>query len=150
MDRQGIEQLVRQRRAALPTVGREVRLEAGSEARRGEPPDDRAAPLPIDLDRHVDERGGEGGRARDPSEDAAPGDRLEDAQGQGARPGAVIADDEPAGRTEPSVDLVELAGDRGSEDRMGLGRRQEVAGAGWLDRPTSGSSPAQARTGPWP
>ena len=82
----------------------------------------------LDLDRHVPDRQCERRRPGDASQPSPPRDRLEDRQGQAPGARAVLAHDEPVRSTETTVDLVELAGDRRAEDRMGLRGGQEVAG----------------------
>ena len=118
VDGQRVEDLVREHdtreRAVLAR-----RRDAVREAGRGQPLAERLEAPRIDLDGHVPEHG-EQLRPR-------PLEPAQDGLGQGPGAGSVLADDERGGAIQAFPDLDQLIGQRLPEDRVRLGRCQEVA-----------------------
>ena len=92
----------------------------------------------LDLDRLVADRGRE-------VRSLAP-QAVEDRQRQRAGPRAVLAEDERVRATEALPGVRDGPGERRAEDRMGLGRGQEVAVAAGPRRVGRGSSRRPGRT----
>ena len=80
----------------------------------------RGVPAWLDLDRVVAQAG-----SRGPGRSAR--QAIEDRDRERAGPGAVLAEDERLRPTEPVPGVRDRPGEGGPEDRVGLGRGQEVA-----------------------
>ncbi len=124
MHREGVEDLVRDHGTGLLAFGRcwaVVDLRGQSEL--AEPRAERLHARRLDLDRPIAD-GVEQRRVR-------LAQRVQQARGEGARPGAVLADHERRGAVKRVPRLLEEPSDRRAEDRMRLWRGQKVAGASW-------------------
>src|SRR5262245_19790506 len=117
MDGQRVEELVGENRTGLRT--RPERLEPVGEPEVAEAPPERLEPRAGDVHWLVAERLEQVRRG--------PAQTVQDSLGEGTASGAMLADDEPRRPPERNPDRLEMASDRPAEDRMALGRGEEVA-----------------------
>ena len=120
MGREGVEDLVREdeaddRRVAVARWG----IERVAVTGRLEPGANRLDPARLDLDRLIAD---DGGKLRSFAREA-----IEDRRGERPGPRPVLAEDERVRPAEPVPRVGDGPCERGAEDRMRLGRGQEVA-----------------------
>ena len=151
MDRQGVEQLVGQDGPGLrggPTAGRaraQTRSRPRSGARRARP----AVPGRARSGHTGSRWQGQATRRRVRGRPGRPAPRGS-ARARAPEPAPYSRTTNRSGAPSRRCDLGELPGDRGTEDRVGLGGGQEVALIASSAPSSSGSSQGPARTAPWP